>query len=430
MSQKPQASAGERAESPFRIEELFFSRTDDRGVIRSGNSVFQRVAHYDWNELIGAPHKLIRHNDMPKAVFHMLWDTIKAGKPIGAYVKNRAKTGQYYWVFAFVTPIKDGYLSVRLKPSSALFGAVAGEYKTLRALELADSLPAAASAEMLLTRLGDLGWRNYAAFMVDAAMQEVCARDKALNGKPGEAGAAMGRILELAAQNQKDAEQVLRLCETLKYTAINLSIHSSKNAAHRQLFNVISSNFARVCDLLKGQVRAFIASAQDVSDRINEGLFLLLTARMQSEIAHMFRDEHAEDGTELDQAREADLLFEQSNHYTDRARASLQDMLTDVRAFQWRCDEMMEHVGALGVTGDVGLIETARLDRSGSVTFQLLAETARVQEAMETALKGIIQRNADLERTIELASAYGRPRSPHVPRPNTVSSPKRMARTG
>ena len=408
--QNPQPQSGERNESPFRIEELFFSRTDDRGIIRSGNSVFQRVSHYTWDELIGAPHKLIRHPDMPKAVFYLLWETIKSGRPIGAYVKTRAKTGQYYWVFAIVTPIEGGYLSVRLKPSSPLFSAVEGEYGTLRKTELAEDLAAEDSGPALLARLGDLGWRNYPAFQARAAVSETCARDTAIHGSVGEAGEAMGQLLDLAAENLKDARTVLHLCEKLKYTAINLSIHSSKDAAHRQLFNVISSNFARVCEMLKAQVTEFIESAEDVSDRIHDGLFLLIVARIQTEIASLFRDEHVEDGTELDQAREAEVLTAQSHTYSDRARDSLHDMQARVRAFQWRCDEMMEHVGALGVTGDVGLIETARLDRSGSVTFQLLEETARVQEAMGAALKGIMERNTTLDRTIDTASTYDRPR--------------------
>ena len=121
-------------EVPFIFDELFFSRTDGRGVILAGNSVFQRVSHYSWNELIKKPHNVIRHPDMPKGVFWLLWDTIKRGDPVGAYVKNRAKDGRYYWVFAIITPVEGGYLSVRLKPSSDLFAVVAQEYKSLLAI--------------------------------------------------------------------------------------------------------------------------------------------------------------------------------------------------------------------------------------------------------------------------------------------------------
>jgi len=62
--------------APFKERELFFSRTDKRGVIQSGNSVFQRVSDYTWDDLLGAPHKNNRHKDMPKAVFWLMWHTI------------------------------------------------------------------------------------------------------------------------------------------------------------------------------------------------------------------------------------------------------------------------------------------------------------------------------------------------------------------
>ena len=93
-----------KGEAPFGLGEVFFSRTDQRGVIKTGNYVFKRVSNYEWEELIGAPHKIIRHPDMPKAVFWLLWDAIAKGKPVGAYVKNRAKDGLHYWVYACVVP--------------------------------------------------------------------------------------------------------------------------------------------------------------------------------------------------------------------------------------------------------------------------------------------------------------------------------------
>jgi hypothetical protein len=67
----------QKGEAPFGLEESFYSRTDTRGIIASGNFVFQRVSHYSWEELIGAPHKTIRHPDMPKGLFSLFWDTIK-----------------------------------------------------------------------------------------------------------------------------------------------------------------------------------------------------------------------------------------------------------------------------------------------------------------------------------------------------------------
>jgi PAS domain S-box-containing protein len=84
-------------EREFQIHQLFFSTTDRKGVIVSGNEVFSRIAAYEESEMVGRPHSLIRHPEMPRCVFKLLWDTIARGEAIAAYVKNRASTGEPYW---------------------------------------------------------------------------------------------------------------------------------------------------------------------------------------------------------------------------------------------------------------------------------------------------------------------------------------------
>ena len=76
----------EEREREFGIEELFFSTTDPKGIIRSGNRVFARVAAYEEGEMLGRPHSLIRHPDVPRCVFKLLWDTLEDGRAIAAYV--------------------------------------------------------------------------------------------------------------------------------------------------------------------------------------------------------------------------------------------------------------------------------------------------------------------------------------------------------
>ena len=93
---------------PFEEEEIIVSKTDLKGRITYANDVFVRISQYPLRELMGAPHSLIRHPNMPRCVFKLLWDTIEAKKEIFAYVLNLAKSGDHYWVFAHVTPSFDG----------------------------------------------------------------------------------------------------------------------------------------------------------------------------------------------------------------------------------------------------------------------------------------------------------------------------------
>ena len=91
----------------FDINEVIVSKTDLKGRITYANEVFQRIAGYTEQELLGAPHSIVRHPAMPRCVFKLLWDTLAAGEEIFAYVINRCKNGDHYWVFAHVTPSFD-----------------------------------------------------------------------------------------------------------------------------------------------------------------------------------------------------------------------------------------------------------------------------------------------------------------------------------
>jgi PAS domain S-box-containing protein len=91
----------------FHEDDIIVSKTDIKGRITYANQSFCHVAGYTEAELLGQPHSIIRHPDMPRAVFKLLWDTVLDGREIFAYVKNIAKNGDFYWVFAHVTPSFD-----------------------------------------------------------------------------------------------------------------------------------------------------------------------------------------------------------------------------------------------------------------------------------------------------------------------------------
>ncbi|OJX68088.1 PAS domain-containing protein [Magnetospirillum sp. 64-120] len=94
-------------ERTFGRDEIIVSKTDLKGRIIYANEVFLRLAGYSEAEVIGKPHSLIRHPHMPRAVFKLLWDTIQSGRECFAYVVNRSKNGDHYWVLAHVTPTFD-----------------------------------------------------------------------------------------------------------------------------------------------------------------------------------------------------------------------------------------------------------------------------------------------------------------------------------
>ncbi len=109
-------------ETPYPDGKLIVSTTDLEGIITHVNRSFVEMSGYSENELIGAPHSILRHPDMPPAAFKDLWDTVKKGNKWQGFVKNLRKDGGFYWVKATVIPnIRKGevvgYTSVRRKPS-------------------------------------------------------------------------------------------------------------------------------------------------------------------------------------------------------------------------------------------------------------------------------------------------------------------------
>ena len=168
-------------ENEFLVKELFFSTTDLIGNITSGNSVFVRVSQYSKAELLGAPHNIIRHPDMPKIVFKVLWDYLKAKKPVVAYVKNMTKEGLYYWVLASAFPVPRGYLSIRLKPTSDIFKLIPDIYNKMLAVEENGGMEA--SLKLLVDTIRSKGFDDYDAFMSTILIEELNSRQRLLKSQ-------------------------------------------------------------------------------------------------------------------------------------------------------------------------------------------------------------------------------------------------------
>ncbi len=128
-------------ERTFANNEFIVSKTDTTGRLMYINQTFMEIADYTEAELQNQQHSIIRHPDMPRGVFKLLWNTIQSGKEIFAYVMNMTKHGDHYWVIAHVTPSYDtngqlcGYHSNRRVPSKAALDVIKPIYKEMLAIE-------------------------------------------------------------------------------------------------------------------------------------------------------------------------------------------------------------------------------------------------------------------------------------------------------
>ncbi|MCK7474944.1 MAG: PAS domain-containing protein [Rhodopseudomonas palustris] len=122
----------------FDADDIIVSKTDLKGRITYANPTFCRIAGYDEDELLGQPHSIIRHPDMPRCVFKLLWDTLEQRREIFAYVKNMARNGDFYWVFCPCDAVlrRDrrgvvGYHSNRRVPDRRVVAAIEPLYAEL-----------------------------------------------------------------------------------------------------------------------------------------------------------------------------------------------------------------------------------------------------------------------------------------------------------
>jgi PAS domain S-box-containing protein len=157
--QQPQLTGAERR---FEESELIVTKTDPGGRLTYANPVFLRLSGLSERDALGAPHNIIRHPDMPRCVFRLLWDTVRAGREIFAYVLNRSTNGDHYWVFAHVTPSVRpdgqlvGYHSNRRVPDQRVIATtIQPLYRELLAEERRHAAKAR-SIEASLDRLNDL----------------------------------------------------------------------------------------------------------------------------------------------------------------------------------------------------------------------------------------------------------------------------------
>ena len=127
-------------EKIFENNVLLVTKTDLKGKITYANRGFMQIVDMDETTLIGAPHNIIRHPDMPKVIFKLLWSYLQKGDEIHAYVKNLCADGSYYWVFANVTPSYDtkntgnkiiGYHSSRRSPTKEALAIIKPLYEQL-----------------------------------------------------------------------------------------------------------------------------------------------------------------------------------------------------------------------------------------------------------------------------------------------------------
>ena len=368
-------------EAPFLLEELFFSRTNSKGQIQSGNSVFQRVSGYEWEELIQKPHNLIRHPHMPKGVFHFFWQELQDERPVGAYVKNRAKDKSFYWVYALALPVWDGYLSVRLKPSGGLLESISGEYDDLRKHE--KTLSPEQSHSLLLSKIKSLGFSSYQEFMTDSLITELESRHRKIHGREHQELIALKELNLINKSICRIPKDILSAYSKIIWTPLNLEITALKLGDNGRSVGVVASTYQKMVSEIQRQIEAFKVTSEVVESEIKTSTFLMASNLLISEVIEFFEGEEANEHINSDCELEY-LLFLKKN-YQKKSEETLKKVDLTLSEFTLICKELHSLIIGLEVVRISGRMEIGRLNSPGDFN-SLLQELVNFQTLVNNNL--------------------------------------------
>lgn len=408
-------------ERAFTIDELFFSCTDKRGVITSCNEVFCRISGYQVDELLGKPHNIIRHPDMPRAVFKLLWQFLEGGKPIVAYVKNMARDGRYYWVLALAIPIDDGYLSIRLKPTTATFEAIKDVYNELLKIETSYSsrgeeakIGMQASYDRLIEIINSLGFNSYEEFMRKALLDELQSRENlrsqaenfdqnsvevdpknsdiisqykhAVEIKTHLKGlfAQVNSFLNLKSLLQTNSNFIGTIAFDLRRMALNASVSASHYGQAGASLGVIAERMGSNAVTLTDSVKQLSNVVEQVDEAIIIQSFGLATATLFVDVSAFFLKEilTAKDSLRnISNSSNLKLLTTLLRTNIISGLEKTDFLLKNLSNLEFEIDQLMKIFRTLSFVRVVGKVEAARVENSGTFTHLVSEVIKQVDEA-------------------------------------------------
>lgn len=400
-------------EMPFDLRELIYSRTDERGVIQAANDVFGRLAGFTFRELIGAPHKVIRHPDMPKGFFHLFWQYLKAGEPAVGYVKNRSKDGRYYWVLAAAIPCDGGYFSVRMKPNSALFHTIRAEYARLRRREETENLSGEASAAILLERLKELGFYSYPEFMSHALQEESAARDAGLGRPADKVASHLTGLVTALTDALKEQTRLVALFDSLKLLPVNMRLIAARLEPQGGPISQISMNYKTSFDNISERLTKFVTGEANICARmdtaVRRGLILTNCARLHLEMSHHIRRPKP-DGT-MDERRKEHLIVEKlGSDSLQRVQVSLADAANLAASLIAAAFEIRRMVLGLDTIRILGRVESRRDHVFEAACSATLDQIDSVQAEISESLQSLSNLAVAIQTSLTLINTSRRSR--------------------
>lgn len=405
-------------EQRFEINETFFSVTNLKGQIIAGNEVFSRTSDYTSTELIGSPHNLIRHPDMPRCVFDLLWKETHQNRPFSGYVKNHSKNGNHYWVLALIEPTGDHVLSVRIKPSSKILHQVERIYETLLAIEegaIANGQNTKHAIELSTSKLAEetstLGFQSYADFSHYCLNQEINSRDQLISdqrlalfpqivdtrehptlSKTYDSALAaynrlqavfsdLGKFLSMSDEIKRESLAIQKIAIHFRHYSLNANIACNplghKGATIGTITKFLHSHseeFSQNASILIEQINGTIKSVTKISSR-------LTSARIQLEMQISFIIELLNNKTD-EQTNESIKILQRSFMSTlQQTIETFQELESWLAPLKRKKDELHRSIVSFNVAQITGVMECSRIPEATNLAAMFTDLRSRIELA-------------------------------------------------
>lgn len=383
-------------EAPFVLGETFYSRTDKRGIILAGNEVFRRVSAYSWDELINAPHKTIRHPDMPKGIFWLFWDTLSKGEPIGAYVKNQAKDGLHYWVFAIALPTSEGYISLRIKPSSPVFTQISEIYADMHANERADGVSPEQSSRALIATLKEQGFTDYNSFATYALAEELLSMDRSIERARDRSVTTFKSIAASVAKLQGFMEELTEQFEAIGSIPTNMRLHASRLEPAGGSLTALSENYWKMANDMTTWFHGFTTN----SDNAFTSIEIAINNAMLNKCAERLLEKSHNDLERERRKTEQFIIADEKSRLKRLKTEYSGNALTGLRLIEQKSQHianaisiLKRHISGLSTTRIMCKIEAANLPSGAEALSGIISDFGRFQDAIERSLEQINRHN-------------------------------------
>ncbi len=427
-------------EAPFNEDEMFFSITDKKGIILSGNPVFVRVSKYDYDELIGKPHNVVRHPDMPRTIFKLFWDYIQNGKPIVAYVKNLTKDGSYYWVLATAFPVYDEegnivrYLSIRIKPKSKFFDIVKEIYREIKKVEFVDGIEK--GLELLLKRLKELGYKSYDEFMWNVINEELRLKkdilETVINKNQIESNETSEHLfdkylklkkieeifnnfylyfdafLKIGNMIEEKSNDIFSLAGDIRLISLNSSVESYKLGVHGNSFFVLSTEMRKTAEESARTVREMETVVKETVGSINRLTFNMSLSKLAIYMITEFLSEMLCSDCENEHIKYEDLydlnsVLKRKIQYIYKESKTLDLNFKKIMSMLQKVKILIKRLHFLYLSG---MVESAhQVKTSFSIIFsqvnKLVENTKTTIDALHLELQSIYENNKLMKENIE-----------------------------